>query len=133
MEHIAACLRVLHRFFQHIPGISLIGCPVDAVHITDQTGNLSLLGAPRKDGKRIQIRVQIHICLLDPRKPFDGRTIKHAGVVQRLLQLAGRDRHIFQSAENICKLQTDEFHILFLHKTNDVFLRIFTHIIAPSL
>ena len=50
-----------NHLLQHIPGVSLKRCSVRPIYVTHHTGNLSLLGPPRKDLKGIQIRIQIHI------------------------------------------------------------------------
>ena len=115
------------RLFQNIPGIHLIGRPICAVDVTDQTRHFPLLGSPREDLKGTQIRIKIHIRVLFSGKPFQRGHVKHTAVIQRLFQLAYRYSHIFHRSEDIRKLQPDESHILFLHDTENIFPRIVMH------
>ena len=115
------------RLFQNIPGIYLIGRPICAVDVTDQTRHFTLLGSPREDLKGTQIRIKIHIRVLFSGKPFQRGHVKHTAVIQRLFQLAYRYSHIFHRSEDIRKLQPDESHILFLHDTENIFPRIVMH------
>ena len=119
--------RLSDRLFQDIPGIHLIGRPIRAVDVTDQTRHLPLLRSPRKDLKGTQIRIKIHIRVLFSGKSFQRGHVKHASVIQRLFQLAYRHSHIFHRSEDIRKLQPDESHILFLHDTENIFPRIVMH------
>ena len=71
-----------------------------------------LLWPPRKDYKRIQIRIQIHksdSSILT--NPLNGGPVKHTFIVQCFLKLAGRDCHILECPEHIGKLEPDELHI----------------------
>ena len=55
--------------------------------ITDQAGDLPVLGPPGKNGKGIQIRVEILIRLLNPHKPLDRAGVHHNLIVQGLFNL----------------------------------------------
>ena len=70
IERVSHGFRLAYDLLQHITGISLITASIRAVHITDQTRHLALLGSPRKCSKSAVIRVQIHITLFHPHKPF---------------------------------------------------------------
>ena len=113
--------------FQHKARISLKRFSSWPIHITNQPCHLPLLRPPRKNFKSIQIRMQVHIRLLNPHKSLNRRTIKHTTIIQCLSQLAGSYGHILQHSKNICKLQTDKLHIIFFHHTDDVFFAILIH------
>ena len=108
--------------FQHISGIPLKGLPSRFLHIADQSCYLALLWSPWENSKRVQIRIQDHVSLLDPGKAFNGRTVEHAAVIQSLSELADCDRHILHLSEHIRKLQPDKFHILILYQLHNIFL-----------
>ena len=101
--------------FQHLSRISLKRCSIAPVYITDQSCNGSRLRSPGQNRKGVKIRIKIHIRFLDSCKPFNGGAVKHALVVQCLLQLAYGNRHVLQASEHIGKLQTDKLHILFFY------------------
>ena len=67
-----------------------------------------------KNFQRAVIRVQIHVRLLHIGKTFNGRAVKHAVIVERLLKLPCRDRQILQVAGNVRKLESDKFYVLLL-------------------
>ena len=127
LERISHILSLLHRTLQHIAGIAFKRLGVGAIDITDHTRHLALLGSPGEDLQRRQIRIQIHIGFLDPGEAVDGGAVEHAFIVQYTIQLTGCHCNIFQIAKQIRELQTDEFHILFFHKTDDIFLGIIVH------
>ncbi|CIW23238.1 glutamate-ammonia ligase [Streptococcus pneumoniae] len=54
-------------------------------NITDQTCNTSIFISPREDCPCIQVRVQVHIRLIDTYKTFNRRSIKHNLVRQDLI------------------------------------------------
>jgi hypothetical protein len=93
----------------------------------NQSGHLSLLWTPRKYGKGIEIRIQKHIGFLSADKALDGRSVKHVLIVQCPLQIISGNGNILQCAENICKLQADEFHVLFVYKLQNVLSGIVRH------
>ena len=109
------------HFLQHIARISLKWHTIRSINITGQSGHLSLLWSPWKNGERIQIRMQIHIRFFDPYKSFNRRSIKHALIIQCFLQLTCRNGNIFQGSENIRKLQSDKFHVFFFYHANNIF------------
>ena len=78
----------------HISGVPFKRLPAGPVHVADEPCHLPLLGPPGKDLKGIQIRVQVHIRLLNPHKPLNGRTVEHTAVVQSLPQLTGSNGNI---------------------------------------
>ena len=133
IEHISHVLRPLDSPFEHIPRIAGKRGPVRVIHVADKPGHLALLGPPRKDLKGIQIRIQVHIRLVNPHKPFNGRSVKHAAVIQCLFKLAGSDGHILKHSEDIRKLEADKLHILLFHHTHDVLFTVFAHNNLPLL
>ena len=114
----------LFCFSENVTWIAFKRLPVSGIHITDNTRYFSLLRAPWKDCKSVQIRIQIHIRFLHTNKTFNCRTVKHAFVIQRFFKLTSGNRHIFQRSKNVGKLKTDKFNILFLYHSNDVSLRV---------
>ena len=71
LESISHILRFPDHFLEDISGISLESLTICAVYVTDQSGNLSLLGTPGKNLKRIIIRIQIQVGFLDSYKTID--------------------------------------------------------------
>ena len=53
--------------------------------------------------------------------------IHHNLVVQRPPDLRGGDGYVFQLAENVCELHTDELGILLPDQPDDVLLGVVTH------
>lgn len=133
IEHIAHAGGLLNRPLQHIPGIPRKCGPVRIIHIADQPCHLALLGPPREYLKGIQVRVQVHVGLVNPYKSLNGGAVKHAAVIQRLPKLAGSNGHILKHTKNIRELKADELHILFLHHADNVVLTVFAHLYSPSL
>ena len=127
LEHIPHIRRPFDSPLQHIAGIPLKWCAVRIVHVADQPCHSALLRSPWKDLKGVQIRMKVHIRLIDPHKALNGGTIKHTPVIQGLRQLSGRDRHIFKHPENIRKLKTYKLHILLFHYTDNVISAVFAH------
>ena len=120
-----------HGLPQHITGITRKGRAVRIVHVADQAGHLSLLGTPGKYLKGIKIRIEVHIGLINPHKALDGGAVKHTLVIQGLLQLAGRNCHIFQLSKYIRKLKADELHILLPGHTDNIILVVSAHLFSP--
>ena len=56
-------------------------CSVRIVHVTDNAGYLALLWPPWENRKGVQIRIQIHVGLLDAHKALDRRSVKHNTVI----------------------------------------------------
>ena len=127
LEGIAHLLCLLCRLAQHIPGISLKRLLVYAVDVADQPGHLALLRTPWKDLKGVQIRIKIHIRFFDTHKALDGGAVKNTPVFQRLRQLSHCNRHIFQHAENIRKLQADELYIFLLCHPDNILPAVLAH------
>ena len=124
---------LLDRPFQDIARIALKWRAVRPVNITNQAGHFAKLRAPWEDHEGIVIRAKIHIRLLNADKAFNRRAVKHAFIIERLLQLANSNRHIFQLAKNIRKLKADKLHVFFLCNAEDIFFRILSHDNAPFL
>ena len=110
-----------HQTLQRSPGISGEGRAVRVVHVADQAGDFPLLRAPGQNGERVQIRPQILIGFVDADKSLDGTSVNHDLVVDRFFYLTGGNGHVFQLAENVGELHTDEFHIVLFHHFNDIF------------
>lgn len=72
--------------------------------------------------------MEVHIRRLDTHKPFNGRGIKDAAVIQCLFQLAPGNRQILKRTVHIGKLQTDKLDILLFHHADNVLFRVFTHV-----
>ena len=90
-------------------------------------GHLPVLGPPGQDGEGAEIRPQILVAFVDAHKTLDAAAVDHDLVVHGLFDLAGGDGHVFQLAENIGELHPDEFHIIFPHHADDVFLAVLAH------
>ena len=119
------CLR--HRALQCQPGVSFVRQSVRAINITQHAGYFSLLRSPWENFKGRQIWIQIHIRLFHAHKTAYGRPIKHAFMIQCLLDLACSNSRIFKIAKHIRKLQSDKFHILFFYQSEYVFLCVMIH------
>ena len=115
-----------------LSGINGVNRPGIVHRIDKETSGLLMVAKNDKAHKSLseqlkEIRIQIHIGFLDPGEAVDGGTVEHAFIVQYTIQLTGCHCNIFQIAKQIRELQTDEFHILFFHKTDDIFLGIIVH------
>ena len=117
--------------FQNAAGTALVRCSVRLVHIADHPGHLPLLGPPGQDHKTVQVRMQIHICPVLRPEPFQGRSIKHALIIQGLFQLAGGNRDIPHGTEHIRKLKADKLHIFLLRHREDLFPGVISHMLLP--
>ena len=133
IEHISHVLRPLYSPFEHISWVAGKRGSIRVIHVADKPGHLALLRPPRKHLKGIQIRIQVHIRLVNPHKTFNGRAVKHAAVIQCLFKLAGSDGHILKHSEDIRKLEADKLHILIFHHTHDILFTVFAHINLPLL
>ena len=131
MKGVAHVRRLCRRLLQYISWIPFKRLLIHSVDIADQARHLSLLRTPGKNLKGVQIRVKIHIGLIDADKAFNGRSVEYTPVFQRLRQLSGGNRHIFQHPENVRKLETDKLHILLLHHPDNVILAVFAHFLTP--
>ena len=128
IERVSHGFRLAYDLLQHITGISLITASIRAVHITDQTRHLALLGSPRKCSKSAVIRVQIHITLFHPHKSFHWGTVKHYFVIQSIFQMTGSDRKVLHISKQVGKLESDKLHIFVFHHFQNIFFRVFTHL-----
>ena len=117
----AHILGFLQGPLEHVAGIAGKGRAVGVVYIADEPGHLAVVGLPGKHPIGFQVGEQVLVGLVDADEAFNGGTVKHALIVDRLLDLGGGDGHVFQLAENISELQTDEFDILFPYHADDVF------------
>ena len=115
------------HFLQHPAGIARERRSVRVVYVADQSRNLAVLGPPGQDRKGVQVGMQVLVALVDPDKALDAAAVDHDLVIDRFLDLAGGDRHVFQLAEDIGKLHPDEFHIVFPYQADNVFLRVLAH------
>ena len=93
-------------------GIAGEPASVGTVDVADETGDLALLGTPGEGDEGVDIRIEIHIGFLDPRKAVYERGVEHTAVAERLFQLGGGYGHILHCAENVRKLETDKFYVL---------------------
>ena len=125
MEGIAHLCSLFYGALEHTSGIAFKRLSVHRIHIAEHTGNLSALGSPGQYHPGIGIGIKIHIRLTQSFKSVYGGAVKHDLIIERLLKLACRDSHILKIPENIGKLQTDEFNVLFLCKCQYLFLCVF--------
>ena len=117
----AHIFRFLQGALEHIAGIADEGAAVGVVYVADQPGHLAVVGLPGKDPVGLQGGEQVLVGLVDADEALDGGTVEHTLIVYRFFHLGGGDGHVFQLAENIGELQTDEFYILFPYHADDIF------------
>ena len=71
LKLISHLLGICNHALQYATRISLVRLLVRTIHVTDNTRYFSLLRTPRKDRKRIQIWIQIHVGFLHTRKSLN--------------------------------------------------------------
>ena len=77
--------------------------------VADQARGAGVLGAPPGQHRvRCRIRQEVHVRLLDALEAADRRAVEHQLVVERLLQLLDRDRHVLDLAVRLRELQPHE-------------------------
>ncbi len=113
---------LLQHPLQHAAGVAYEGSAVGIVDVADESGHLTVLRPPGEHNKGVQVGIEVLVRLVDADKAFDGRAIQHDLVVDGLLDLGGGNGHVLELAENIGELHADEFDVLFLYDTDDVFL-----------
>jgi hypothetical protein len=109
---------------EHAAGIAHKGRTVRIVHVTDQTGHLTVAGTPGEDHKRVQIGIQVLVRFVDADETFNGGTVKHDLIVDSLLDLRSGDGNILELTENICELKPDELDVILFDHADNIFLRV---------
>ena len=127
VELVSQSFRVLHCPLQDPAGIAAVDRSVRSVNIADQPGHLPLLGPPREHSQGIQIRAQEHIHVVVMQEALHAGAVEYIALIQHPLQLPRGHRRVFQVPEQIHELQTDEFHILFFHHSQNIAFRIMAH------
>src|SRR5919199_2579636 len=102
------------------------------VDITDETRRLHFrLTVPRNDCVGIEVGHKVHIAFGDPRKSLDRRAVEPDAMIEHILDLADRNRHILDDADDVGKLQVEELDVLLLNQIANLVLRV-THVYAPK-
>ncbi|OPY27049.1 MAG: hypothetical protein A4E28_02184 [Methanocella sp. PtaU1.Bin125] len=127
VHHEPGLLGLLDDPLQVDPRIARERLATGQVHVADEPGHIAILALPRDERERVEIRLQVHVRLLNPDKPLDRRAVKHDITVQRLLKLTDRQRHVLRSAENIRKLELDKFDLELFRPLQNSLLCHFTH------
>ncbi len=97
------------------------------VDVADEPGDVAVLALPGDEGKRVEVRLQVHVGLLDADEALDGGPVEHDVAVQRLFQLFDRQGHVLGRAEDIGELELDKFDFELLGLLENSVLRHFTH------
>ena len=119
---IAHILGPLEHPLQHAAGVAHEGGAVGVVDIADEPGHLAVLGPPGEHSEGVQVGVEILVGLIDAHEALDGGAVQHDLVVDRLLDLRGRDGHVLELTENVGELHTDKLDVLFFYDADDIFL-----------
>ena len=127
VERIAEGLRLFQRLFQNIARVADKRRAVRIIHVADHARGLARMRLPRQHGERVQIGTQILVGLMDAREALDGAAVDRTFVVHGLFDLRPRDRDVLELPENVGKLQTDKFDVLFVDDADDVVLRVMLH------
>lgn len=120
---VAHGLRPLEHPLEHVPGVAHEGGTVGVVHVADQPGGLVLL-VPGVHHEGIQVGIEALVGLVNAHEALHRGAVEHDLVVDRPLNLGGRQRHVLELAENIGELEADEFDLLLLDHADNVFLRV---------
>ena len=129
VESVAHLLCLVDDFLEDVSRIALErGLVVGHIDGADQTACLDLLVlSPGNDCPGIVIGMQVHITFIDPNEPVDGRTVKHAFIIQGFFQLRYRDGNVFHDTEQVGELQSHEFDIVLFCTFQDLFFCELTH------
>ena len=103
------------------------------MHIADDAGrSRTVLVAPGEQREGVEVRLQVHVRLVDTDKALDGGTVEHDLAVQRLFNLAEREGDIFHEAENIHKLQPEKIDVFPGNNLLDFFSLHIIPLIVPN-
>ena len=92
-------------------------------NVADQPADARVGIAPRIDEKRVEIRREQHVRLLDAHEAFDRRAVEHDVAGQRLLELRRRNLDVLVDAKNVGELQPHEANVQLLGEIENVLLR----------
>ena len=119
---IAECFGFSEDPFEVHPGAAFKGLAVGLMDIADYPRSSdAILVAPGQEGKGVVIGLEVHIGLVDPHKAVNRRTIKHDIAVERFLDLAFRQGHIFHEAEDIDKLKAKKLDVFVFNNLHNFF------------
>ena len=121
LKRISFLFNLFHRLFQDFSRADRKRCSICPADITQKSCNFSLLRSPWQDYKGIQIRAQIHILFPVSQFSVHAGTINQIAVVFHILQLGSGHGNVFERAEHVCKLQTNEFNVFLLYHLQNFF------------
>ncbi|CDN43139.1 Putative uncharacterized protein [Paenibacillus sp. P22] len=123
-------LGFLEHALQNAAGIAGERRAVRHVDVADQAGD-AILRNPREYDPSAEVGIKIHIGFLDTDITFDRGAVEHHFIVESFLKLADRNLDVFDRAQQIRELETDESDVLFLGDAHDIFF-VVTHRIYSS-
>ena len=92
----AHALHPVERLAQDVARVALVRLAVGRDDVADHPADLRLARAPRHDDERLRIGDRDHVRLLDRVEAGDRRAVEAHPVVERALELVGRDREALQ-------------------------------------
>ena len=108
----ARLLHPLERHTQHVAWIAFVGVAARRHDVADHPPDLALAGLPRHHLEGLRIRDRDHVRLLDRVEAGDRRAVEPHPVVQRLLDLGGRDRKALQVTFEVGEPEQDGLDLL---------------------
>ncbi len=106
-------VHALERAAQDVAGIAVVGLPVGRDDVADHPRDADVAVRHELEGGRVGNRD--HVGFLDRVEPGDRRAVEAHPVVERALELGGRDREALQVAFDVGEPEVDELHALLVH------------------
>ena len=87
--------------------------------LAEESGHLCLRRSPRENCKRIGIREEKKIGIIDVQKPSYGCGVEAHSLLKCLGQGFGTDGDVLELSENVTECKLDEPHVLLFDESHD--------------
>ena len=99
--------------------VALEGLAVRGVDVAEDASDRRLARAPREHGEGVRIREREHVGLFHRDETVDGRAVEADALLERLLELLGRDRERLEVAQNVGEPKAHEADVALLDGAQD--------------
>ena len=105
---------------QHVARVALERLAREVLDVAEHPGDRGVVAAPRHDVEGVRVGHREHVGLLDPAVALDGRAVEGHALLERALELGGRDGEALERAEDVGEPEPDEPDAAFLDGAHDV-------------
>ena len=108
VEREALVPRAVQVALQHVARVALERLLRQVLDVAEHPGDRRVVAAPRHDLERVRVREREHVGLLDAAVALDGRAVEGHALLERGLELGGRDGEALERAEDVGEPEAHE-------------------------